>query len=416
MNSIAVRSLVKWVAISALILISTSCSNDDATNPATTGEIHGVVYDGTTLAPLKQVLVTTVPPTSSVLSDDNGAFRFTNVAPGSIIVQATKPGVGSGSTSITVSAGKDTQADLFLLGVPSGKGSVVGTVRTEQGAAVAGATVTTTPPTQSATTDANGYYQIALIDTGTYAVSASKTGVGTGAATVVVLSDLATQGDIVLALYTPVISNGLVAYYPLAGTAGDASGNNYSGTMEGNPTFATDRKGATGGCIHFDGATQRIRVAHTAIFNSLPMSMAFWVKFEGTPNPDALLLGKFLHPSGEGYSMFTDNGAFCGSYTRENFSSNARSCGSMPNFSSWVHVAVTYSTNGTIVYLNGTEHSTAGWAGTASATITNQDFMMGLLVSSTDPPGTTQGLNGWMDEVYIFNRVLTESEVLQLAN
>lgn len=98
--------------ILALTIGITSCKDDPAT-PATTGTISGMVKNSTG-AIVAGAIVTTTPPTSSVTTDANGAYTIPNVVPGAYLVTATKEGMGTGSTTISVAAGKSTTADVVL--------------------------------------------------------------------------------------------------------------------------------------------------------------------------------------------------------------------------------------------------------------------------------------------------------------
>ena len=72
------------------------------------------------------------------------------------------------------------------------------------------------------------------------------------------------------------ISDGLVAWYPLDGSADDASGNGNNGTVVGG-TFCEDRFGNTDGAIYLDGLNDYVNIG-SGVKPPLPLTMAAWVK------------------------------------------------------------------------------------------------------------------------------------------
>ena len=49
-------------------------------------------------------------------------------------------------------------------------------------------------------------------------------------------------------------SSEIIAYYPFSGNANDSSGNEYDGTISGDPQLTTDRFGNSNSAYIFDGA------------------------------------------------------------------------------------------------------------------------------------------------------------------
>ncbi len=74
------------------------------------------------------------------------------------------------------------------------------------------------------------------------------------------------------------LSNGLVLYYPMNGTAIDASGNGYNGTINGGVTAAADRFGAAGAALAFNGTNGYIDVPDGAYFNGSDFTVSAWVR------------------------------------------------------------------------------------------------------------------------------------------
>ncbi|MGD8782081.1 MAG: carboxypeptidase regulatory-like domain-containing protein [Ignavibacteria bacterium] len=89
----------------------------DFTLLISTGSISGTVsyIDSTsTSIVIKDVLITTSPATSSILTGENGEFSIAEVSPGSYTINAEKTGFTTTTLSIVVTAGKNTNADIVM--------------------------------------------------------------------------------------------------------------------------------------------------------------------------------------------------------------------------------------------------------------------------------------------------------------
>ena len=190
------RILVVSACIYCALLLGACSSTNSPTDEGKTGTIAGKVYSTETSDIVPQALITTVPPTASLFSGADGSFRIENVMPGAYVVQALKPGYGSGITSVTVLAGKSSTADILASKTATGLGAISGVVVNEGGLTVGGAIVSTTPATGTITTTSDGRFQLANVPPGTYRVSATGTEGSTGSISVAVLSDLVAQADI----------------------------------------------------------------------------------------------------------------------------------------------------------------------------------------------------------------------------
>lgn len=82
------------------------------------GSILGSVTDSDTGSKISDVLVSTVPGTSSILTDSLGLYSIENLEPKSYTINAEKSGYIKGSISITVSAGNVTHVDIVLSKTP----------------------------------------------------------------------------------------------------------------------------------------------------------------------------------------------------------------------------------------------------------------------------------------------------------
>jgi len=138
----------------------------------TTGTIAGTVKDSGGVA-ISGATVSTTTGGYTTTTNSTGAYTLSAVAPGTYSVTASKAGYYSQTqTGVTVTVGNTTTANFTLAAQP---GSITGTVKDNLGAAISGATVSTTTGGYSTTTNSSGAYTLSNVTAGTYSVTASKT-------------------------------------------------------------------------------------------------------------------------------------------------------------------------------------------------------------------------------------------------
>jgi hypothetical protein len=93
------------------VMIVMTCGNQQ--DEMTTGMISGIINDSTG-GPLDSVLVITDPATSSVYSDETGAYQIPDVQPDEYTVEARKRTYIPGYVDVTVTAGEISTADVTL--------------------------------------------------------------------------------------------------------------------------------------------------------------------------------------------------------------------------------------------------------------------------------------------------------------
>lgn len=96
---------------SALLMISCAKTNVEVEE---FGDISGLVIDSETEQGIGNVNITTTPPSSSILTNNDGSFEIIGVPAGGYTVQARKPGFINNSVSISVNDSEVTTARIFL--------------------------------------------------------------------------------------------------------------------------------------------------------------------------------------------------------------------------------------------------------------------------------------------------------------
>jgi len=151
---------------------ATSTLNFQLSPAPTPGAITGHVTNSATGAAIAGATVTFSG--GSATTDSNGAYSFTNVAPGTYSLTASQTGFTSQTGSVNVSSGTTSTLD-FQLSPASSPGTISGRVTNiTTGGAVSGATVSFSGG--STTADSSGNYTFTNVTPGTYNVTATHTG------------------------------------------------------------------------------------------------------------------------------------------------------------------------------------------------------------------------------------------------
>ena len=103
------RKVFSPVFYAVLVIAIFSCKEID-----TNGSIEGKIVDAKSDSSIKNVAVSTLPPTESLLSDSSGFFKIENVSPDSYQVIFKKSGYYSANLKVLVKEEKRTVANQIL--------------------------------------------------------------------------------------------------------------------------------------------------------------------------------------------------------------------------------------------------------------------------------------------------------------
>ena len=191
-------------------------------------------------------------------------------------------------------------------------------------------------------------------------------------------------------------------------TAADSAGNGHSGTLTSGAAWTT---GQTGSSVNLDGVNDYVQVgAQSSFVMSSAASFSSWIYPTG-PGSDPTYGGIIVNREGEYEIARTPNGTIQWAFANTTPGWNWTNTGAVAPLNQWSHLAVTYD-NGTIkTYLNGNLAHTYNGAGSIGDAIPSQnDFRIGGRQASA------QYFQGRIDEVRIYNRALTGSEVSSLLS
>lgn len=219
------------------------------------------------------------------------------------------------------------------------------------------------------------------------------------------------------------LSQGLVGYWkmdeaPGASIANDSSGDNNNGslvngaaiiTASHTQSFPTDLSANFNNAANFNGESQYISVPYKSSLTPSRLTLSFWLKtIEQTTasNWNGVLGGA----GGSGYSQgirFLDYNNRLG--WQINFGDASPifgyATGTLP-VGQWIHIALSYDGQNVKIYRNGqpstpvAETRPINWVTSGNLTIGFAQF----------------GFNGQLDDIRVYNRALTSSEVATLFN
>ncbi|MFZ2784394.1 MAG: LamG-like jellyroll fold domain-containing protein [Sediminibacterium sp.] len=198
-----------------------------------------------------------------------------------------------------------------------------------------------------------------------------------------------------LTVTSTTLSNGLIAYYPFNGNLRDSSGNANNGTMVGTMPYGSDHRNNSGSSLVLGAG--RV-TTNTSMFNfqyGESFSLSFWVLDNGSSSGRLIstenLEGNFRIASyGNGIYAYNYGS---GPYLYDTLKLNT-----------WVHISFVYSNRSITLYKNGILKS--------SSTLTTTEllhygtpFTIGAKAASA-----YDTWNGRIDDLRIYNRVLTKPE------
>lgn len=230
---------------------------------------------------------------------------------------------------------------------------------------------------------------------------------------------------------TGVVPNGLVGYWSFGGEymnwnnnrALDASPLGNDGTITNMSTSTSAVQGILGQSLKFDGVDDYVNVVDPANGSldfdiTSPLSISAWVNRATLGSSVGIVVKRMAVTSGYDFSIVGSNDHVQFSIG-DNFGSNFRisneTANPISNPNQWYHVVVTYNGNsassGINIYVDGVKQSLTNafdnYGG--GSTLSSDPFAIGARAS-----GTERQFNGRIDEVRVYNRVLSDSEVLQL--
>lgn len=216
----------------------------------------------------------------------------------------------------------------------------------------------------------------------------------------------------VLAQTSGLPAEGLVAHYAMAGNAVDSSGTGNDGTVVGKVNAIA---GPVGQGLYFDGSSYIQAAADSLPSGDGARTLALWARLDEMTTEEALFAG--YGQFGSYNQVFVLGAVRRGTQLSLFFSQwgsgiGCSACPDIPGVSPvvlgrWYHVAVTSVKGVTTLYLDGVPVQSRDLSVSTAA---RTSFYLGGLPGVL---GTTRRFTGALDEVRVYDRVLSAAEVQQ---
>ncbi|HEX8747700.1 MAG TPA: LamG domain-containing protein, partial [Pyrinomonadaceae bacterium] len=203
---------------------------------------------------------------------------------------------------------------------------------------------------------------------------------------------------------------GAVAWYRAEGNANDIQGSN-NGTLQGNTTFTT---GVVGQAFSFDGDGDAVESPATGLMNSPPLTIDAWVKPElrndDTDFPTNAVSSDAPTQYGHGFGLNVFPG---GSQLKVEYNDGFRVVPGTFIADQWYHITVVFTPGNVKTYVNGALADDFNFTQGAN----NGDTPLRIGKHNDDSSlGTRRFFKGQIDEVDVFNRALSASEIQAIYN
>lgn len=214
-------------------------------------------------------------------------------------------------------------------------------------------------------------------------------------------------------IFKPSVAGGWSMEEASGTTTADFSGNNITGTLTGSPAWTS---GVVGNALSFNG-TNHVRMNNGSVTGplkpALPVTVAAWVKINSASDSKIFASDQFDATKYAGYDLglasskiccdYGDNGAPGAASRRTKVGTTILAAGQ------WYHLAaVIRGPTDMSLYVNGVDDG-GTYSGTGSAVAYT------TAPSKIGAGGTSGFFNGSIDEVLVYNRALSSSEIGTLA-
>ena len=164
-------------------------------------------------------------------------------------------------------------------------------------------------------------------------------------------------------------------------------------------------------CLKLDGVNGYVQVPHSADLNAYPFTAAGWFRTTNAASSVQGIVSKYMDGSGNGWSLFVQNGRLRGFYYRTfaNVAMDATSV-ALVSDGGWHHAGMTVDATGGKLFLDGTLIGSGTWASTPSAPTNSEPVLIGRYYNRAER------FHGALDEITLWNRALPQAELQSSRN
>ncbi len=218
-----------------------------------------------------------------------------------------------------------------------------------------------------------------------------------------------------LPAYVP--ASGLVGYWPFNGNANDESGNLNHGTPNGN-VYVADRDGNNNSACSFDGVDDYVIVGHSNSISSKIGTINYWVNTTSSALMQTVKKSNFSNATGEQYSFAinassVNNVDFSAKYNSScavGTGWESTNTANAVNNGNWNMITGLITSDSIILYINGVR------VAAQEVPNANMDECSGALEFGRNWNLDPRYFNGAMDDIGIWNRVLSVCEIEEMYN
>jgi surface protein len=197
------------------------------------------------------------------------------------------------------------------------------------------------------------------------------------------------------------LNTGLMGHWPLDGNASDISGNDRHGIIQG-ATASLDRHGWENRGMYFDGSIDRIYVNGPWISGNSPRTVSIWGKSEGL-QANFFSLGKGA-TQGDRFSLLGQTNTTSIKFIGQN---NGKTFSTPSYHNLWKHFVLTYDGSLGKFYVNKNQIGSFNLG-------LNTDGTVPFVIGSGPAYKNSEFFKGTLDEVRVYSRVLSGTEVADL--
>lgn len=218
------------------------------------------------------------------------------------------------------------------------------------------------------------------------------------------------------------VPSGLVAQYALDNNGTENSGNDFNLSLVNSPAAANDRYASTNSALTFNATNTYGSVADNAVMRSNSgnnITLAGWISPSGSGTQRTIVAkGRTAGSNNANYVLRCHQlGDVLNFYFQSGGSlKEFRSTNAVCDTTTWKHVAVTYqfgSASSAQLYVNGLAVPGSWVTGTGNETPDSSTDP--LFIGAINDGSLTHVFNGQLDDVRVYNRILTAEEVKALA-
>lgn len=203
---------------------------------------------------------------------------------------------------------------------------------------------------------------------------------------------------------------GLVGCWPFNGNANDESVNSNNGIVNG-ATLTTDRFGDTNSAYHFDGVDDLIDFGDVDILDNAPeATISIWIRYSNHTDFYDPFIAKGPIAAGNPYHINRSSSEIIGASFQGTGGASAAETSNQADDGNWHHVVATFKNKEVKIYIDNILSSIP--AGSDCTNIKNDSNP--LTLGFNQGPTRQFWYEGDIDEVRIYNRALSETEIQTL--